>query len=80
MATNSVFDPTVLSGGRKDRQSPRAAYLDMIIGFFGFFALATLLWTVVAELSGDAALTPALILLLLVLALVGLFRLRRGLK
>ena len=80
MATNSIFDLTVLSGGRKDRQSPRAAYLDMIIGFFGFFALATFLWTVIAEFSGDAAVTPALILLVLVLGMVGLFRLRRGLK
>jgi len=77
MAESSMFGPTVLSGGRKDRQSPRAAYLDMIIGFFGFFTVVVFVWTVIAELSGDPAGIPALILLGFVLALWGLFRMRR---
>jgi hypothetical protein len=51
----------------------------MIIGFVGFVAAVALAITLVAELSGDSAITQALILFGLVLALVALFRLRRRL-
>jgi hypothetical protein len=73
----SIFEPTVLAGGRKGQQSPRAAYLDMIIGFVGFIAVVAFVVTVVAELSGESAVIQALILLGVVLALVALFRVRR---
>jgi hypothetical protein len=67
---------SVLSGGRPNRQSPRAAHLDMLIGFLGFFALLMFVVTAVDELSGETPVVKALILLGLVLAIWGLFRLR----
>jgi ABC-type Na+ efflux pump permease subunit len=69
--------PTALSGGRPNRQSSRAMHLDMLIGFIAFFTVVSFAVTVSAELSGEDAVLEALILLGLVLALVGLFRLRR---
>ena len=80
MTKDSFISSTVLAGGRPGQQSPRAAYLDMIIGFVGFVATVALVITLVAEFSGDSAIVQALILLGLVLALIALFRLRRRLN
>ena len=75
--SSPIFSPSVLSGGRRNKQSPRAAHFDMLIGFLGFFTVVAFIVTLVAELSGESAVVQALILLVLVLVLVGLFRLRR---
>jgi len=77
MANRSIFERTVLSGGRRNQQSKRAANLDMLIGFLAFFAVVVFVVTVSAELSGESAVTEALILGGLVLAIAGLWRLRR---
>ena len=53
MANRSIFERTVLSGGRGNRQSKRAANLDMLIGFLAFFAVVVFVVTVSAELSGN---------------------------
>ncbi|MEA9984486.1 MULTISPECIES: hypothetical protein [Subtercola] len=54
----------------------RQEAIDIAIGILGFFALAFFVITVVAELTGTAALGWALTLLVLVLLLAGLLRLR----
>lgn len=52
---------------------------DIIIGFLGFWAMLLVVVTVVLEVSGQPALLPAMILLVLVLAIWGMLRLRRSL-
>jgi H+/Cl- antiporter ClcA len=52
---------------------------DIIIGFLGFWAVLLVVVTVVLEVTGQPALLPAMILLVLVLAIWGMLRLRRSL-
>jgi hypothetical protein len=52
---------------------------DIVIGFLGFWALILSVFTAFREVTGKSALIPALILLLLVLAIWGMVRLRRHL-
>jgi len=52
---------------------------DIIIGFLGFWALILLVVTVFREVTGQPALLPAMILLVVVLAIWGMLRLRRRL-
>jgi hypothetical protein len=52
---------------------------DIIIGFLGFWALALLVITLFLEVTGQPALLPAMVLLVVVLALWGMIRLRRRL-
>jgi hypothetical protein len=52
---------------------------DIIIGFLGFWALALFVVTVYREITGKPALLPAMILLVVVLAMWGTVRLRRRL-
>jgi hypothetical protein len=52
---------------------------DIIIGFLGFWALILFVVTAFREVTGKSALLPALILLLVVLAIWGMIRLRRRL-
>ena len=54
---------------------------DIIIGLLGFWALALFIVAALLELTGrpDQALIPALILLAVVLALLGMLRLRKKL-
>lgn len=73
------FGPNVFSGGRNE-QSARARHLDMLIGFLAFFGLLSFVWTVYSEVTGDDAVLEAFILLCLVLAIVGLWRVRRRLN
>ena len=53
--------------------------LDIIIGFLGFWALVLFVVTAFREVTGKPALLPALILLVVVLAMWGMMRLRRRL-
>ena len=50
---------------------------DILIGFVGFWALVLFVLTAFREVTGGPALLPALILLVLVLAMWGLLRLRK---
>ena len=61
---------------------PRAAAqrLEVLIGILGFFAVAALIFTLVAELRGQPALRPAMVLLGFVLALAGALYWRRRYK
>jgi hypothetical protein len=52
---------------------------DIVIGFLGFWALVLFVTTVFLEVTGKSALLPALILLVVVLAIWGMLRLRRRL-
>ena len=52
---------------------------DIVIGFLGFWALLLVVVTVVLEVTGRPALLPAMILLVVVLAIWGMVRLRRSL-
>jgi hypothetical protein len=52
---------------------------DIIIGFLGFWALLLVVVTVVREVTGQPALLPAMILLVVVLAIRGMHRLRKSL-
>ena len=52
---------------------------DILIGFFGFWALALFVVTLFLEVTGKPALLPAMVLLVVVLALWGMIRLRRRL-
>jgi hypothetical protein len=52
---------------------------DILIGFLGFWALILFVVTLFLEVTGRPALLPALILLVLVLAIWGIWRLRRRL-
>lgn len=52
---------------------------DIIIGFLGFWALILFVVTVVLEVTGQPALVPAMILLVVVLAIWGMLRLRKRL-
>jgi len=58
---------------------PRAAAqrIEVLIGILGFFTMAALIVTVVAEVRGQPALRPALVLLGFVLALGGAIWWRR---
>jgi len=53
--------------------------LDILIGFLGFWALLLFAFTAFREVTGGPALLPALILLVLVLAMWAIMRLRRRL-
>jgi H+/Cl- antiporter ClcA len=52
---------------------------DIVIGFLGFWALFLFVVTVVLEVTGKPALLPAMILLVVVLAIWGMIRLRKSL-
>lgn len=52
---------------------------DILIGFLGFWALILFVFTAFLEVTGKPALLPAVILLVLVLAIWGLMRLRKRL-
>jgi hypothetical protein len=52
---------------------------DILIGFLGFWALALFVVTAYREITGKPALLPAMILLVVVLAMWGMIRLRRRL-
>ena len=52
---------------------------DIIIGFLGFWALILFVVTAFLEVTGKSALLPAMILLVVVLAIWGMMRLRRRL-
>lgn len=52
---------------------------DIIIGFLGFWALILFVVTAFLEVTGKSALLPAMILLVVVLAIWGMIRLRRRL-
>ena len=52
---------------------------DIVIGFLGFWALTLFVVTVFLEVTGRPALLPAMILLVLVLALWVMIRVRRRL-
>lgn len=67
-------------GEHPDRKLMRSAEdFDMLFGFLGFWALVLLVVTVAAEVTGQPALGWALLLLLLLLAMWGVFRIRRRL-
>jgi uncharacterized membrane protein YGL010W len=72
-----VTDPQI---ARRDPKKQRFAEdFDIIIGLLGFWGLVLLAATVVPEVRGRPALAPALLLLVVVLAIWGTLRLRRGL-
>jgi hypothetical protein len=52
---------------------------DILIGFLGFWALILFVVTAFLELTGKPALLPAMILLVVVLAIWGMVRLRKRL-
>jgi len=52
---------------------------DILIGFLGFWGLILFVVTLFFEVTGKPALLPAMILLVLVLAIWGVIRLRRTL-
>lgn len=52
---------------------------DIIIGLLGFWALVLVVLTVTLEVTGQPALIPALILLVVVLSIWGILRLRKSL-
>ena len=52
---------------------------DILIGFLGFWGLILFVVTLFFEVTGKPALLPAMILLVLVLAIWGILRLRRTL-
>jgi hypothetical protein len=52
---------------------------DILIGFLGFWALILFVFTAFLEVTGKPAVLPAMILLVLVLAIWGLMRLRKRL-
>lgn len=52
---------------------------DIVIGFLGFWALVLFVTTAFLEVTGKSALLPAVILLVVVLAIWGMLRLRRRL-
>ena len=53
--------------------------LDIIIGFLGFWALVLFVVALFLEVTGKSALLPAMILLVVVMAIWGMLRLRRTL-
>jgi len=53
--------------------------LDIIIGFLGFWALVLFVVALFLEVTGKPALLPAMILLVVVMAIWGMLRLRRTL-
>ncbi|GAA5183531.1 hypothetical protein GCM10023322_23020 [Rugosimonospora acidiphila] len=55
----------------------RAQRLEMVIGILGFFAVVAFIITVVAELRGQPALRPALVLAGFVVALAAVVYVRR---
>ncbi len=61
------------------RKHRSAEDFDVIIGFLGFWALLLVVVTVVLEVTGQPALIPDLILLIVVLAIWGMLRLRKSL-
>ena len=61
------------------RKHRSAEDFDIIIGFLAFWALILVVVTVVLEVTGRPALIPALILLVVVLAIWGMLRLRKTL-
>ena len=70
------------TGEENDRRKQRSGEeFDIIIGLLGFWALAMFVVTAMLEVTGkpDQALIPALILLAVVLALLGMLRLRKTL-
>ena len=52
---------------------------DIVIGFLGFWALILFVVSLFREVTGKPALLPAMILLVVVLAIWGMLRLRRRL-
>jgi len=70
-------DPESPSPGTKKVRSGED--FDILIGFLGFWALVLFVITVFLEVTGKPALLPAMILLVVVLAMWGPIRLRRRL-
>lgn len=58
------------------RAARRAENLDILIGFMGFFAVLLVVVIIATEASGGSALIWSPVLLVLVLAIWGLWRLR----
>lgn len=62
---------------KPDRKRVRSGEdFDIVIGFLGFWALALFAVTLFLEVTGKPALLPALVLLIVVLAIWGMLRLR----
>jgi hypothetical protein len=59
------------------RPSAREANVDMLVGVLGFFVFVAFCFTVWAELSGENAVTEAVILLTFCLLLLGTWRMRK---
>lgn len=55
----------------------RAQRLEMVVGILGFFTAVAFIVTVVAELRGQPALRPALVLAAFVVALAAVVYIRR---
>jgi cytosine/uracil/thiamine/allantoin permease len=70
-------DPESPSPGTKKVRSGED--FDILIGFLGFWALVLFVITVFLEVTGKPALLPAMILLVVCLAIWGMVRLRRRL-
>jgi hypothetical protein len=58
----------------------RAQRLEMLIGILGFFTIVAFIVTVVAEVRGQPALRPALVLLFFVVLLAAAIRWRLRLR
>ena len=71
------MDPESPSPGTKKVRSGED--FDILIGFLGFWALVLFVITVFLEVTGKPALLPAMILLVVCLAIWGMARLRRRL-
>ena len=68
------------NSSKPDPRKVRSAEdFDILIGFFGFWALILFVVTLFLEVTGQPALLPAMILLVVVLAIWGMLRLRKRL-
>ncbi|MFP3579620.1 hypothetical protein [Arthrobacter sp. fls2-241-R2A-200] len=85
MTSSADAAPSASSRQNPDRKNPDSKHVrsaedfDIIIGLLGFWGLVLLVVTVAMELTGQPALGWALGLLAIVLALWGMFRLRKKL-
>ena len=65
------------NSSKPDPRKVRSAEdFDILIGFFGFWALILFVVTLFLEVTGKPALLPAMILLVVVMAIWGMLRLR----
>ena len=68
------------NSSKPDPRKVRSAEdFDILIGFLGFWALILFVVTLFLEVTGRPALFPAMILLVVVLAIWGMLRLRKRL-